>query len=475
MRGTIGLGSVRKLASSSSRGFVLSGLTGAVPSPASATMTLSAGKAVVDGRYLEIGAAAHVYAANLNTMVDLTSTGELVYTTYDPVTENPPALVEPRVRLCLVDCTGPGGTIEGVFDLRDCEPAPVIQAPTSRHVSLSRAGMLDLLSDMRVTAGAYSGAYLLGIGGYINWYFANIGLVPFVADITANVTAYMDAYVAASNANGNYNPSTNHSIRDVEDPTGTPVLRGPDADDSYAATFLSLVRAHQLVAGNGWATANLAKLKNIASFNLVAPMDLPTNQANNPDALPGLTRVFQRATDPTWAPSIQFLMDNCETWAGLNDFAATLTALADGDAAYYQSFADAAANGVFSLYNGTDHIWRVSTYALDAPGTTWYPDAVAQCWPELWGVPTASASLRRQAYSFGYTRMNQLYPGWWNRVLSPDAEPWMSIALVAAKRGDYAEAQRVMERARRYYAPANSHLLIHDLGHYRALLDLVHP
>jgi hypothetical protein len=84
-----------------------------------------------------------------------------------------------------------------------------------------------------------------------------------------------------------------------------------DSDDSYAATFLSLASRYVTISGNNsWLQANLQKLKDISYSNLARSMK-PS----------GLTTVFQHSQNTTNA---SYLMDNCEGYRGLRDFAQLL-------------------------------------------------------------------------------------------------------------------------------------------------------
>lgn len=171
---------------------------------------------------------------------------------------------------------------------------------------LSGFNPLPYVEQTRITQGPYAGGYLIAPYGYLNWYFVNLGLIPFVRDIPAHVKTYLNLYIK------NLTPQFN--IRDVifdftqGGVTGPVQFQRQDSDDSYAATFLSLAVAYTRITGDtAWFNANILTLKKIADNNLV----------NSEYPSSGLTHVFQQQS----LYDLGYLEDNCEVYRGLKDFA----------------------------------------------------------------------------------------------------------------------------------------------------------
>ncbi|CAN5896839.1 hypothetical protein BH11PSE12_BH11PSE12_33230 [soil metagenome] len=176
-------------------------------------------------------------------------------------------------------------------------PAAMAFAGTSFSSSNSRwtgtspgIDVFGEITKLRITSGLFTGAYVMAPHASLNWYFANLGLLPIVQYLNSNeldmyIRGYLDQYLRRLEAN--------FSIRDVAfssgDPAGNYQLVLSDSDDAYAATFLSLV-ARYLKASENWAwwDANKQKLKDLAYLNLAV--------AAKPN---GLTSVFQAPRNQT--------------------------------------------------------------------------------------------------------------------------------------------------------------------------------
>ena len=317
-------------------------------------------------------------------------------------------------------------------------------APPAR--SLNGWDPLPQLEKSRIAGGTFAGGYLVAPAGYLNWYFANLGLSGFVDRVPAEVKQYLNLYIA------HLEPGWN--IQDVtfDDPyhpeTSTWEKKAQDSDDSYAATFLSLAARYVRVTGDtAWFNANLATLKNIAYYNLAVPQN-----AN------GLVRVFQAHS----SNDVYYTEDNCEDYKGLMDFSAELSAVGDPDASYYAAVAGPIATAVGNLmYLPNDGafavVWNGAVNPLSAsPG--YYPRGVTQAFPQGYQLPVAQ-SEEDAAWSY----LNAQFPSFWNGQY--DADPFTITGYTAALRGDTSIATAAQQRVQDMVA-AGQAVPINDLSFY---------
>ncbi|MFN7043446.1 MAG: hypothetical protein ACK4OH_20110, partial [Acidovorax temperans] len=231
---------------------------------------------------------------------------------------------------------------------------------------------------LRILSGPYAGGYELAPNGRLNWYFANLGLLPLVpmlsaADLQTYILPYLNLYLASTD------PATS-TIADIEFPYGranTSVVKKvlADSDDAYASTFLSLASRYVAASGNwSWWEARKAALKNIAYRNLALTAK-PS----------GLTAVFQAPRSQTNASG--YLMDNCEGYRGLRDFAAVLRSRSElSEANYYDLLATNTADGIARhLFKGSAQAFLASDATL-VPSTEFYPGTTCQVYPQAFGL-----------------------------------------------------------------------------------------
>jgi hypothetical protein len=269
---------------------------------------------------------------------------------------------------------------------------------------------------LRITEGEFAGGYRLQRDdGRINWYFANLGLVPLCGTRPKEVRQYLDLYLVSVSPGS----CTIQDVRKI----GKGIRQAPDSDDSYASTFLSLACAYQRAnPTDGWWKTNLPKLKRIARKVLL------DSQKES-----GLVTVF--AGDK--ARTLSYLMDNCEVYRGLADFATLLANKHDPDA---KEFADAAARvaeGVAGLFDEKVGAFRVAD--ADA-AKTFYPLRAAQVFPEVFGVPLGNKTLTRQRYDSAWRFMNATGDRWERGQVADGSlgeYPWMLLGYAAAKRGEF--------------------------------------
>jgi hypothetical protein len=334
-------------------------------------------------------------------------------------------------------------------------PAQVVCVPPPSTGGIDAVAEIKAL---RIPSGPYKGGYELAPNGKLNWYFANLGLLPLVrvlgaADLDTYVRTYLDLYLASLEANG--------SIQDVELPYGRAnpsvfkkVLS--DSDDAYAATFLSLAARYVSTSGNWtWWEANKAKLKTVAYRNLA----LTTKPS-------GLTAVFQSPRSQT--NSLGYLMDNCEGYRGLRDFAAILRGRSELlDANYYDLLATNTAQGIRNLLYNLNAKCFLASDASAVPGKVFYPDTSCQVYPQVFGV----AELE-PLFANGWTYLNTQSPGWETGKYDPF--PWAVLGYAAALRGQTVQAKTQLASIEKIFVANRSLVTINELGFYlrtRAVLD----
>lgn len=281
-----------------------------------------------------------------------------------------------------------------------------------------------------------------------NWYFTNLGLTPIVrllspTELDFYVRVYLDNYLARL--------KPNFTIDDFDGLT--PVAS--DSDDSYAATTLTLaVRYARAASNTAWWSANVAKLKGMAYYNLVVMV-----KAN------GLTSVFQPPRNAQ--NNTGYLMDNCEAYRGLRDFAQYLRETGDvTDANYYDSFAAQIGNAINSQL-------FVSSSSGFKPGDTYtgvetgfYPGTTCQVFPQVFGVVECAAR-----FNAAYAYLNLYSPQWPSGLY--DAFPWAALGTCAAKRGDTTRAQQQQAMTERKFVSQRTYVTINELGFYQQTKSLL--
>jgi hypothetical protein len=313
------------------------------------------------------------------------------------------------------------------------------------------------LKALRITTGPLTNGYLVAPAGRLNWYFTHLGLLPIIqyltaADLDTYIRKYLDLYL--SRIEGNY------IIQDVNfnDATMQNITLVPsDSDNSYASTLLMMV-ARYLKATNNWTwwDANKAKIKNIAYANIA--MLVKSN---------GLARVFQMSSTSTVA-NYGYLMNNCEDYRGLREYAAILNLRGEStDANYYNNFATTIAQSINTiLWDSGRSGFKMSDQDLRADPTTFYPGTTCQAFPEAFGV-SESATYFTQAYNF----LNTNSPSWPDCVYDP--YPWAVLGYVAAKRGDSTRAKTQMAAIEKLFVNNRAMVTINELGFYQRMKSLI--
>lgn len=305
------------------------------------------------------------------------------------------------------------------------------------------------IKKLQIKSGTFAGGYQIAPLGRLSWYFANLGLmgiVPYLSttELDVYIRSYLDLYLKRL--------ETNATIKDVNfkdngNPLGSSELILSDSDDAYAATFLSLATTYLKASQNWtWWRKNKSVLKNIAYYNLTVP------------AKPGgLISVFQTPRNLT--NNTAYLMDNCENYRGLRDFAAILRNTGDSDADYYDSFANTIVDGIRNyLFDSRNNGFIPNDKAFVA-GTSFYPGASCQVFPQAFGLVELSAYFGK-----AWNYLNTRTPGWQDGHYDPF--PWTILGFVAAQRGAVAQAQTQIQTVDKLFASNRGMVTINELGFY---------
>lgn len=335
----------------------------------------------------------------------------------------------------------------------------------------------------KITSGAWSGATAINDIGYINWYFANLGLYPFVEELPTQVLDHLNKQISAfagGSGTGATDWTTIHGTThtdqfkwwyDVNDPRGTPAKRRADSHDSYCATFLRLaVRYARTVAGGlTWWDTNIAAIQDAIYYNHLLRQRVINGGAGY------FNETFQ---DPAVYPFCQTL-DNIEVYRGLKDAFDLMTDRGGAQATYAATYGGTATNilaGIQSMWTSTpnsrgDVDWMSKAWdnaagvKLTNDMLTYYPDLVIGIPAAVFNVPlhgTPSIALERLTKLFAH--LNAKAPGWF-QSRQYDLYPWGMVAAAAARVGYRDIAEAWLSFVQRHHANDGvGYLLVHDLG-----------
>lgn len=293
---------------------------------------------------------------------------------------------------------------------------------------------------LRMTTGHLPDAYLENPkAAGLRWYFATLGVHSIALDgrHDKQVRAYLDKYLATATLPGG-------AIDDVDDLTGpTIVWKVSDSDDSYAATILSLAcLSARRPGGKAWFAGKLPQLKFIATANLLDVIDPATHLTFTFNSQPD--RFKLRGGEKAPYQRVGLLMDNCEAYRGLKDFADLLATLHDVDADKYAAAASTVAMGIAGMFDPRTKAFRVST--LPPAPVQFYPDRLVQVAPEVYGVDLGPKT--QTLYDAGWESLNAGGDRWWTGEIldgSNQGAPFMILAYAAALRGERTKANQHLE------------------------------
>lgn len=262
--------------------------------------------------------------------------------------------------------------------------------------------------------------------GWVMPYFANSAAMALLEDVNAHplVERYLNWYLSNLEDDGtimDYHYDENLSAKKAS----------PDSEDAYAGTYLSLVASYRKRTGqDNWVRKNLPELKKVA------------NSIVNITDRDGLTFALAKYR-------VKYLMDNCEVYRGLADFAELLEHLGDQDASLFNARAKAVAAGIErALWNSRKTCYHPSKNGWLRPGVDlkkFYPDATCQVFPVLYGLIEPDSDRGTNLYQM----FNDYHPDW--LTIKPPDYPWVILAYYASLHGDYKKAYEKLRYVRDEY------------------------
>lgn len=319
--------------------------------------------------------------------------------------------------------------------------------------------LTDRIDALQMTHGHLPGAYLQNAGaGGLRWYFSMTGVHAVALDNKHDkqVNAFLDSYLGTATRPGG-------AINDVVDLTKPAIVwKLADSDDSYAARMLSLASwfSGRGKAGEKWFKNQLPRLKFIATANLLDVIDPQTRLTLSYNGMPNrLTAPLpagqeyhkeheKDVANATIYSKIGQVMDNCEAYRGLKDFAARLKAIGDPDAEKYEAAAKTVAAGIAGLYDPQVRAFRVNT-DQKAVGRDFYPGRFVQAAPQVFEVDFGMET--KAMYDGAWTHLNAGGDRWWEGKTTDDTTlifekqpqkfPCMMLAYAAKLRGDKLKLQ----------------------------------
>ena len=313
-------------------------------------------------------------------------------------------------------------------------PSGAVELPNVSDTPSPAMKPLDPFKDLRgtlaefeVTEGIYTGAIRHTPRGGINWYFANQALLLLVDDFPEKAKAHLDAYLR----NVGLREGAGYTVPDFED-AQFQRPRQPDSHDAYAGTLLSLAAAYVRRTGDyDWLRYQRDMLKAVARANI-------TEQIKGKEsAIPGLVRVFQKGSkhlntgEPL--PDTGYLMDNCEAYAGLRDFAEVLDRIGDAHGPFFREVSMEIAAGIHALYLEEVGAYRWADYAPDMPGEAWYPDLMSQVFPDLLRVEGLDPEVAAQRAERAWDYVMNAQPEWY--TVDDEDHPQLTIGYYTLVRG----------------------------------------
>src|SRR3989344_2246118 len=173
----------------------------------------------------------------------------------------------------------------------------------------------------------------------------------------------------------------------------------------------------------------------------------------------GLTSVFQ--SPRSQSNSSGYLMDNCEGYRGLRDFAALLRSRSElHEANYYDLLASNTAEGVSRFLFKAPAQAFLSSDAAPALTADFYPGTTCQVYPQAFGL----RELAGQSTA-GWNYFNTHTPGW--ETGSHDPFPWAILGYVAALRGQTGLASAQLATIDKLFAANRRLVTINELGFYQ--------
>lgn len=247
------------------------------------------------------------------------------------------------------------------------------------------------------------------------------------------VKKYLDWSFARLNRPDSFGlAGTIYDYREVE---GKPLVSAENYDsaDGYAATLLSLAAEYYKNTGDaGLIREHFLDLSSVAAVIVT----------------------LQDSDGLIWAKpglQIKYLMDNCECYRGLSDWAGLLSALGYSDlAALHGRKADAIKRAVETRFWNEEE--ACFAWAVDREGKVYmpagrpYPGVFAQVYPAVFGVisPDSGKAI------ISYRKLCQELPEW-PALQVKDPYPWAILGFASAQMDDLAGASQFLNNCRIVY------------------------
>jgi hypothetical protein len=446
-------------------------------------LTVSGGVGVINGASVR-WATTTVTTPAVNSLVYVDASG-MVRVRAAGAPETLPPSGELLLQRAYVDVATYGTRIYAVADSRTW----------ARRTPRAPLYLAERVAAAKITSGPWAGATAINGTGDINWYFANLGLYPFVETLPTQVKDHLDVQIAkfyGSSGTANSAPTWNsvhgttyggspNYLRwpyDVTTPRGTPGVKRADSHDSYAATFLRLAVRYATVASGGltWWDTNIAAIQDCAYYNIL------TRQR-----FVGAGYLNETFQDASVYPFCQ-TMDNIEVYVGLKAALDLMTARGGAQATWASGYSGSPAN----ILAGIQAMWSSSANAagetewlsvawdngasakLTNELTRYYPDLAVGVFAAVFGVPLSSTTTTAQTrLTRALALLDAKAPHWWlSRAY--DLFPWGMLATAATRLGLREVGAEWLEFVRRHHAnDATGYLYIHELGWARLIERLL--
>jgi hypothetical protein len=206
-----------------------------------------------------------------------------------------------------------------------------------------------------------------------------------------------------------------------------------DSADSYAATFISLLRAYHESGGDvQFLKQNQSKIFQVGGV-MLRLLDIDNLSWAKPDY------------------HVKYLMDNSEVYKGLIDLSYLYANVLNNP--QYASQVEGIANKVkkaiqTNFSNGEEFFVAITESGgkQAADWKKWYPDSTAQMFPVIFGV----VSPNDKKAQYVYQKLNDYHPEW-VRLDNGDVFPWTVIGYGAALVGDWTRAKMYYDQIKLNY------------------------
>lgn len=278
-----------------------------------------------------------------------------------------------------------------------------------------------------IGSGTYYGAYRrIAYNGNIDWYFSNLALLNG-SFTNGELVTYLNLYISRLDRR-------TQTIQNVNSDLVT--LSAPDSHDSYASTFLSLVKKYIDQSNDlNWLINNQTRLKLIADFNLVNQF-----KSNN------LISVFQ-APHPN---NIGYLMDNIENYKGLKDLHELLKRVEYNNTKYLNA-SNRVLTGIQGLRDPNLGVYKPCDVCFVTQ--KFYPDVTSNMLLQVYNIPNVN-----------YNEINSWIESKFSTLpfTKYDTFPWLMVAQYYKTRNDQDRLSFYLTMVDTNFTPYGSFYPVHD-------------